>query len=185
MGTRADMDLSDPRQFERAFAQHRDGVYGTAYRVLGDSALAQDVTQDVFMRVWRRPGSYDPTRAPLGAYLRLMARSRALDLWREGQAAGRAGDRLRAVAMEEESRPEDRPAESAQREEQRRSVSSLLRGLPDAQREAVVLAYWAGMTADEIARRSQVPLGTAKSRLRLALSKLRTELEPGVEPAAA
>jgi RNA polymerase sigma-70 factor (ECF subfamily) len=178
------MNLSDPLQFERAFAEHRDGVYGAAYRVLGDATQAQDVTQDVFMRVWRRPHAYDPARAPLGAYLRLMARSRALDLWRESQAAGRAGDRLRAVTVEEESRPEDRPAEAAARADQRAAVSQLLAGLPDAQREAVVLAYWAGMTADEIARRSSVPLGTAKSRLRLALTKLRAELEPDIVAAA-
>ncbi len=178
------MNLSDPLHFERAFAEHRDGVYGAAYRVLGDATQAQDVTQDVFMRVWRRPNSYDPARAPLGAYLRLMARSRAIDLLREGRAAGRAGDRLRAVTVEEESRPEDRPAEAAARADQRSAVSKLLAGLPDAQREAVVLAYWAGMTADEIARRSSVPLGTAKSRLRLALTKLRAELEPDVATAA-
>lgn len=182
--TKQTMDLSDPLSFERAFAEHRDGVYGAAYRVLGDATQAHDVTQDVFLRVWRRPGAYDPARAPLGAYLRLIARSRAIDLLREAQAAGRAGDRLRDVTVEEESRPEDRPAEAAARSDQRRTVAKLLSGLPEPQREAVVLAYWAGMTADEIARRSSVPLGTAKSRLRLALGKLRAELEPDVVAAA-
>src|SRR4051812_21365383 len=148
------MNMNRAADFERAFAEHRDGVHAAAYRVLGDAGQAQDVTQDVFLRLWRNPARYDASRGPLGAYLRLMARSRALDLWREGQAAGRAGDRLRAVTVEEESRPDERPAESAGRRESASTVNAAVRSLPPAQREAVVLAYWAGLTADEIARRS-------------------------------
>ncbi len=77
----------------------------------------------------------------------------------------------------------------AEREDQRRTVREALRTLPENQREAVVLAYWGGLTADEIARRSNVPLGTAKSRIRLGLTKLRQDfgdvLDPGAVPAAA
>src|SRR3954447_3237128 len=92
------MDLSNQAAFERVFSDHRDGVHAAAYRVLGDAAQAQDVTQDVFLRLWLKPERYDASRGPVGAYLRLMARSRALDLWREGPAAGRAGHRQRALA---------------------------------------------------------------------------------------
>jgi RNA polymerase sigma-70 factor (ECF subfamily) len=179
------MDLSNQAAFERVFADHRDGVHAAAYRVLGDAAQAQDVTQDVFLRLWLKPERYDASRGPVGAYLRLMARSRALDLWREGQAAGRAGDRIRAQAIEEESRPEERPAEALGREEDRREVSSALGTLPRNQQEALLLAYYGGLTADEIAARGGIPLGTAKSRLRLGLSKLRTELAPALVPTAA
>lgn len=168
-------NLSDPRAFERAYDEHGRGVYAAAMRILGNPAQAQDVTQDVFLRVWRRPGAFDARRGELGPYLRLMARSRALDVWREGQAAGRASDRLKVVAAGEEPRTEDAPAASAERDEARALVRAALGKLPRAQREALVLAYWGGMTADEIARRSQVPLGTAKSRIRLGLAKLREE----------
>ena len=106
-----------------------------------------------------------------------MARSRALDLWREGQAAGRASDRLKLVVAKEESRVEDRPAPMAERESDRTAVRDALRHLPEPQREAVVLAYWGGLTADQIAKRAGVPLGTAKSRIRLGLAKLREEFE--------
>ena len=82
--------LSDPRDFERAYDEHGRSVYAAALRILGSPAQAQDVTQDVFLRLWRKPESFDARRGGLGPYLRLMARSRALDLWREGQAAGRA-----------------------------------------------------------------------------------------------
>src|SRR5919202_1250923 len=169
------IDLSDPAGFGRAYDEHHRSVYAAAFRILGNAAQAQDVVQDVFLRLWRRPGAFDARRGELGAYLRLMARSRALDLWRENQAAGRASDRLKLVVADEEPRVDDRPAAMAERDGDRAAVRAALGRLPDAQREALVLAYWGGMTADEVARRVEVPLGTAKSRIRLGLAKLRDE----------
>ena len=169
------MDLSDPATFSRVYDEQSRGVYAAAYRILGNAAQAQDVVQDVFLKVWRRPASFDSRRGELGSYLRLMARSRALDLWREGQAAGRASDRMKVVVAGEEGRAEERPALMAERADVRRTVRAALGALPDNQREAVVLAHWGGLTADEISRRSNVPLGTAKSRIRLGLTKLRDE----------
>jgi RNA polymerase sigma-70 factor (ECF subfamily) len=179
------MNLSDPTVFGHVYDEHHRGVYGAAYRILGNQAQAQDVAQDVFLRVWRNPAKFDARRGELGSYLRLMARSRALDLWREGQAAGRAGDRLKLVVAQQEARVEDRPAAMAEREDERSTVREALGRLPDAQREAVVLAYWGGLTADQIARRAGVPLGTAKSRIRLGLTKLREEISADVMPVAA
>ena len=175
------MDLSDPATFARVYDEHARGVYGAALRILGDAARAQDVTQDVFLRVWRNPGRFDARRGELGSYLRLMARSRALDLYRESQAAGRARDRLElATAFEKDARPDDRPSTIAERDEDRAAVRAALRSQPQPQREALVLAYWGGMTAEEISRRSEIPLGTAKSRIRLGMAKLRSEVEPAV-----
>jgi RNA polymerase sigma-70 factor (ECF subfamily) len=172
------MDLSDPVTFARAYDDHARSVYGAALRILGDPARAQDVTQDVFLRVWRSPGRFDRRRGELGSYLRLMGRSRALDVWREGQAAGRARDRLElVVAGDEAVRADDRPSALVERDEERATVRRALGRLPEAQREAVALAYFGELTADEIARRSGVPLGTAKSRIRLGLAKLRGEIE--------
>src|ERR687893_997005 len=104
------LDLSDPVQFQQAYDEHGRGVYAAALRILGNPAQAQDVAQDVFLRVWRRPRSFDERRGELGAYLRLMARSRALDLWREGQAAGRMSDRLKLVVGGAEAPVDDVPA---------------------------------------------------------------------------
>jgi len=169
------LNLSDPQVFQRVYDEHSRGVYAAAFRISGNAAQAQDVVQDVFLRVWRKPSSFDARRGELGSYLRLMARSRALDLWREGQAAGRASDRLKVVVAGAEERPDDRPATAVERDADREAVREALRRLPSAQREALVLAYWGGLTADQIAKRSEVPLGTAKSRIRLGLAKLREE----------
>ena len=114
-----------------------------------------------------------------------MARSRALDLWRETQAAGRAGDRLRVVTEMQEPRGEDAPPAAVERSHDRAEIRAALRELPPVQREAIVLAYWGGLTAAQIASRSGIPLGTAKSRIRLGLSRLRDTLPPQPEAARA
>jgi RNA polymerase sigma-70 factor, ECF subfamily len=169
------MDLSDPQTFARAFERHERSVYAAALRILGSPAQAQDVVQDVFLRVWRRPQAFDAGRGELGTYLRLMARSRALDLWREGQAAGRASDRLKVAVESEPATTVESPAVLAEQDDTRETVIEALKTLPEPQRDALVLAYWGGLTAGQIADREQVPLGTAKSRLRLGLARLRQE----------
>ena len=175
------MDLADPETFARAFEEHERGVYAAALRILGDPAQAQDVVQDVFMRVWRRPGAFDSTRGELAGYLRLMARSRALDLWREDQAAGRATDRFKLVVDHD---VEESPAEVAERDSMRETVLAAVKQLPEPQRDALLLAFYGGLTAAQIAARAQVPLGTAKSRIRLGLARLRHECPAFVHEAA-
>jgi RNA polymerase sigma-70 factor, ECF subfamily len=178
---RVPLDLRDPQTFRRAFNEHQRAVYTAAFRIVNDAGQAQDVVQDVFLRLWRRPGSFNPERGDLGTYLRLMGRSRALDLWREGQVRGRAADRLKLVTgTAEEPRVEDHPAVLSERDQDRAEVRAALGKLPETQREAIVLAYWGGLTADQIARRSHVPLGTAKSRIRLGLARLREEFPVAV-----
>ncbi|HWH94489.1 MAG TPA: sigma-70 family RNA polymerase sigma factor [Baekduia sp.] len=163
--------------FGRVYDEHRRGVQATAYGVLNSSAGAQDVVQDVFLRVWRNPRRFDARRGELGSYLRLMARSRAVDLWREGQASGRAEDRLKAVVGHDAPRVDAQPDHLTLAAAERSTVRDALGRLPGPQREALVLAYWGGLTADQIAARAGVPLGTAKSRIRLGLARLRRELQ--------
>ena len=135
--------------------------------VLNDHARAQDVVQDVFLRLWRRPDAFDGRRGALGPYLRLMARSRALDLWRETEARRRVSDRLSLTIETGHARSDARLAP------ERHDLRAALRTLPDGQREAVVLTDGGGLTAEEVARHADVPLGTAKSRVRLGVRRLR------------
>src|SRR3954454_24149444 len=95
--------------FERVYEDHSMLVYRTALRVLGSQAQAQDVVQDVFMRLWRQPERFDARRGSLGNYLRLMAHTRALDLWRETQVAHRARERMKVLVQRDEGRPDERP----------------------------------------------------------------------------
>src|SRR6201989_2895925 len=95
MSALAPSNLRDRAAFSRVYAQHARTVHKVAMAVLDDHAKAQDVVQDVFLRLWRRPESFDARRGALGSYLRVMARSRALDVWRETQAGHRVSDRPR------------------------------------------------------------------------------------------
>jgi RNA polymerase sigma-70 factor (ECF subfamily) len=170
------MNLAEPATFDHIYREHRRTVFLTALRITKDPTAADDVTHDVFVRLWRRPARFDSARGELGPYLRLMARSRALDLWRERQAAGRAHDRLVAVVDVDPLPAGDDPLQQAVASDRASVVRHALDQLPDSQREAVVLAYWGGLTAEEISRRVDVPLGTVKSRIRLGLTKLRSSV---------
>jgi len=100
--------------FDHAYRDHHRSVHAAAFRILHNSAQAQNVVQDVFLRLWRRPDRFDAGRGDLGGYLRMMGRSRALDVWREGQALGRADDRLKLVVDRSEPPVEGRPAAEAE-----------------------------------------------------------------------
>ncbi|HEV2999617.1 MAG TPA: sigma-70 family RNA polymerase sigma factor [Solirubrobacteraceae bacterium] len=168
------MNLQEPATFSRVYAQHAREVEAIARRILGDRAQAEDVTHDVFLRLWSRPQAYDPARADVGAYLRVLARSRAADAQRSRGAAARATERLRA-AVPPAAQPAtgDGPAQRSERSDERRRLGRALGTLPMQQREALVLSYWGDLPDHQVARRSGVPLGTAKSRIRLGLGRMR------------
>jgi len=174
-------EYATSRAFERVYEDHSTMVYRTALRVLGSPAQAQDVMQDVFMRLWHQPGRYDARRGSLANYLRLMAHSRALDMWRETQIAQRARERMKSFALRDEGRADERPSLAAEMRRDRAIVLGALARLPAAQRRAIVMAYWGGLTAEEIAALLGAPVGTVKSRIRLGLIKLRTRCEPQFE----
>jgi RNA polymerase sigma-70 factor, ECF subfamily len=182
------LSARDPRAFELLYDQHSAAVYSTALGVVHDRVQAQDIVQEVFMRLWRQPGRFDAGRGTLGNYLRLMARSQALDTVREARVARRARERLAAMVRSDEGRTDERPPAAAELRLDQEVVLRALVLLPEAQRQAIVLAYWGGLTSDRIADVLGVPVGTVKSRLRLGLRHLRGRCEPqlaGRSPIAA
>lgn len=174
--------IKDLDAFAAMYAEHRRGVHRTAQRVVGLPAEAEEITQEVFLRLWADPSRYDSSRGEIGTYLRMMAHSRALDRWRQEQAAGRARDRVEQRVRHAEMPTEYQPAAAAERSEAGRIVREALRRLPEDQREALVLTYWGGLSAREISLRCQVPFGTARSRIRLGLEKLRRECGTALAP---
>jgi RNA polymerase sigma-70 factor, ECF subfamily len=171
-----EINLRDLRQFNDAYRRLAPLALASANRVLRDEAAAEDVVQDVFVQLWLRPDSYDAKRGSLASYVSVLARSRALDRWRSRSSREHAVERA-----EEEAKVHSTVSESAAepviRRERSRSLLNTLEALPGDQREALLLAYGRGLTAQEIARAKQVPLGTAKSRVRLGLRKARANLE--------
>jgi RNA polymerase sigma-70 factor, ECF subfamily len=160
--------LADPQAFARAYSEHRAAALAAAQRVLHDRATAEDVVQDVFAQLWRRP-AFDERRGSLRSYITMLARSRAIDRWRSQAVQDSLVDRLGPDAATQEPSASERVIER----ERRAEVVALVDRLPAVQREAIVLAFGAGLTSGEIAAAVGVPHGTAKSRVRLGLAKLR------------
>ena len=164
--------LSCPSDFSAAYREHYPLAFSAAYRVLGDAATAEDVVQDVFTALWRDPDKFDPARGNLRGYVAMMARSRAVDRIRSQKAGSVAVDRLAVLQSDGEGEVES-PADRAVRREETGVVLEAMAQLPGVQRDAVLMAYGRGLTTAEIARAAGVPLGTAKSRLRLGLRRAR------------
>ena len=169
------VNLGDPHEYALAYRTHRQRVRAAAQRVVSDPSTAEDVTQEVFLKLWLRPDLFDERRGSLAAFLCVMARSRALDRIRSEGALDRARHRL-AEHRVLEPVTEEEPVAELMRHDQREELRHALLKLPDAQREAITLAYGRGLNSVEIARRTQVGRATARSRLRLGIGKLRAEL---------
>jgi RNA polymerase sigma-70 factor (ECF subfamily) len=151
-------------------------VYGLCLRILGDAADAEEVTLDVFTQAWRQAARYDAARGQPLTWLLTLAHSRAIDRLRS-----RSGVRKREQALDEAadfaSALSDPEASSAAAQ-RARCVRQALAVLSAEQRQVIELAYFEGLTHVEIAERIRLPLGTAKSRIRLAMNKLRETLAP-------
>lgn len=148
-------------------------VLSTARRVLRDPTLAEEVAQEVLLEVWRKAATFDPARGSATGWIGTMARRRAVDRVRSEQA-GR--DREDRVGRRDEPRPFDVVAEEVETRLEHERVRRALDGLSALQREAIELAYVAGRSYREVASALGVPEGTAKSRLRDGLTRLRAEL---------
>jgi RNA polymerase sigma-70 factor (ECF subfamily) len=153
-------------------------VFGMARRVLGDEAKAEDVTQEVFVYVWEQPHRFDPSRASLRSWLGLLAHHRSVDRVRADVRRTRGEARVDPIDVVTASTGEVDDELSVTWLAGR--VREALDQLPAEQRDAVVLAYFGGRTYRQVATDLEIPEGTAKSRLRLALAKLDDLLRPSL-----
>ncbi|MGH7699204.1 MAG: RNA polymerase sigma factor [Gemmatimonadales bacterium] len=165
----------DARALEELYDALAPWVLGVAYRVLRDEGEAEEVLSDVFVQVWRRIDQHDARRGPLVPWVLSIARHRALDVLRQRRRWWRKAERWeRAREVEEgDAVPPPSPHEaSVPGWPVHQEVHRALAALPEEQRRVVILAYFEGLTHSEIARRTGQPLGTVKTRLRLAQGRL-------------
>ncbi len=168
----ARLTLRDQRALVELYRRHGRRLYPLIRRIVTNEGIAEEVLQDVFVRLWTRAALYRAEEGQLLAWLMTMARNLALDALRRDS---RWRGQLEFEESLHESSPVDRRGSDA---DTTLSVRHALSGLPDDQRRTVELAYFAGMTHAELAEHLNQPLGTVKSRLRLALDKLRGALGP-------
>ncbi|MEO7190779.1 MAG: sigma-70 family RNA polymerase sigma factor [Vicinamibacterales bacterium] len=153
-------------------------VFGLARRITGCVEDAEEVVQDVFSQVWRQAGRYDESRATAAGWIVMLARARSIDRVRVRLARPdqTASAQLEALAPLAASSPS--PEAAALGADDTRQIRAALEELPDTQRSLIELAYFEGLTHVEIAVQTRVPLGTVKTRLRSAMTTLRSALSP-------
>jgi RNA polymerase sigma-70 factor (ECF subfamily) len=181
------MGEDDLRLLERLRQKDRDALaaaydaysrlaFGLAYRVVGEATEAEDVVQEAFVALWRQADKLDASRGSLRSLLLTIVHRRAVDAVR--RRAGRPSVLLESLEPLPSGAPD--PLEVSSVAEEQRLVQRALAELPQDQRKAVELTYFGGLTIAEMAEREGIPLGTAKSRLRLALDRMRKSLAGAV-----
>jgi len=164
---------------EVLYDRYAPTVLGISLKVMGDQALAEDVLQETFWRVWQSAGTYQSQRGPFTGWLFRIARNLSIDAYRRRNVrpqtiSGVAGS---DPILEEAPDPDTNVAEQAQSILKNRQIRKALAALPVVQRQVIEMAYFYGMTRQEIAEATGEALGTIHTRARLALQKLRGEFE--------
>jgi RNA polymerase sigma-70 factor (ECF subfamily) len=170
----AQIASGDQRAIEALHQRFGGGMYAVALRVARSERLAQEAVQDAFMAVWQAPRKFDPQRGSLGPWLYTLARYKAIDAVRREAAIKR---HTAEVDLELYEAPDDVHNE-VWRAMRRDRLNGAIAQLPEDQRRALSLAFIEGLTHVEVAAREGIPLGTAKTRIRTALLRLRQYLEP-------
>jgi RNA polymerase sigma-70 factor (ECF subfamily) len=173
------LTFRDLNAFRTLYKRYSSLVYSASLRVLRDPALAEDMVQEIFLRIWRKPDSYVAQRGKFATWLTSVTRNRAVDEIRSRNRRYRhetASPEQQELDVRGDER--DDPALTAELSDQRRLILAALSGLPPEQKQVIELAYFGGLTQQEIAERLNQPLGTVKTRIRLGMQKLRGALTP-------
>jgi RNA polymerase sigma-70 factor (ECF subfamily) len=167
----------DARAFEIIYERHSGAAFSLAYRMMGTRSLAEDVTQDAFLSLWRSGARYDRARGSVRTWVLGIVHHRAIDALRRATVHDRrrAGDE----GIEERFEARDRTDVEAARREEAGAVRGALSSLPPDQVQVIELAYFGGFTHTEIADMLDAPVGTVKGRMRLGLKKMRAQLGQG------
>jgi RNA polymerase sigma factor (sigma-70 family) len=167
----------DPRTATAFVRRFQGRVYGLALTIVRRPAIAEEVAQETFARVYRHAGNYDPRKGRVSAWLLSIARNLAIDVTRMRALDPVDPDVLAAELSVESASPaiDEMGVQPDERDRLRAAISDL----PPDQRSALVQAAYIGRTAQEISDREEVPLGTVKTRIRTAMLKLRSELKVG------
>ena len=163
----------DQAAFARVYDMLAPRVFGLVLRVLVDRAQSEEVLQEIFLEIWQSADRFAPNRGQGRSWVLTIAHRRAVDRVRASQASS---DRDARTGLRDLDVPHDGVAEQAELRIEGRRVVTALAGLPEAQREALTLAYYGGYSQSEIAALTGAPLGTVKTRMRDGLSRLRIEM---------
>ncbi len=160
------------------YDRHGKAVFGFVYYLLQDPGRAQDVVQEVFLRVWLKASGYHAERGKFQTWLMSMAHHRAVDEMRRTRRQQNTLESAGRLTLPTKGGTEDIPLKEALQSEVGEVVRAALANIPAEQYKVIELAYYQGYSQSEIAERLQEPLGTVKTRMRLGMQKLRAALAP-------
>jgi RNA polymerase sigma-70 factor, ECF subfamily len=173
------VDAKDPNAFEVFYDRHGGAVYSLAHRIVGDPGMAEDVTQEAFLSMWRSKARFDPARGSVRSWALGIVRNRAIDALRRSSRPAPKLDSDDEAVLESQAAAEHTEVEAIRRETSGR-LREALGLLPRDQSQVIELAYFGGFSHSEIAEMLGAPLGTIKGRMRLGLEKIRTTLAEGM-----
>jgi RNA polymerase sigma-70 factor, ECF subfamily len=173
------VDGKNADAFEVFYDRHGGAAYSLAHRIVGDPGMAEDITQEAFLSIWRSKARFDAARGSVRAWALGVVRNRAIDALRSASRPAPKLDRDDEAALQSQPAAERTEAEAIRRETAGR-LRQALGVLPREQSQVIELAYFGGFSHSEIAEMLGAPLGTVKGRMRLGLEKIRATLAEGV-----
>jgi RNA polymerase sigma-70 factor, ECF subfamily len=173
------VDAKDPNAFEVFYDRHGGAAYSLAHRIVGDPGMAEDVTQEAFLSMWRSRARFDPARGSVRSWALGIVRNRAIDALRRASRPAPKLDSDDEAVLESQAGAEHTEVEAIRRETAGR-LRAALGVLPRDQSQVIELAYFGGFSHSEIAEMLGAPLGTIKGRMRLGLEKIRATLAEGM-----
>ena len=173
------MARGEAQAFEAIYERHSGAAYSLAYRMVGTRAVAEDVTQEAFLNLWRSGAHYDRVRGSVRTWILGIVHHRAIDALRRATVHDKR--RTSDEGIEERLASPQRTDVEAARREEAATVREAMGTLPPEQVQVIELAYFGGFSHSEIAELLNTPIGTIKGRMRLGLDKMRTALAGGID----
>ncbi len=166
----------DRAAFAEFYDRHSTLMYSVAFKILNDASESEDVLQEVFLQIWEKSKSFDPKLGKAASWATILVRNKAIDRIRASQRRSRLAEEAgneSAIANE----ISETVNENLHGHEKAKLIQKAILDLPAEQRQAIELAYFSGLTQNEISEKLNTPLGTVKARIRRGLLKLRDQLE--------
>jgi RNA polymerase sigma-70 factor (ECF subfamily) len=175
---------ADEQAFSVFYDRYVNLVFSIALTIVGNHTTAEEIVQDVFLKIWKKNHTYQPERSKLNTWLSAIARNRSIDELRKKHTRVEARQVPWIEIDQQQDQDEAGPEERVQLKIEQRVVRRALSQLPEDQRQAIWLAYFYGLTQSQIAHQLDQPLGTVKTRIRLGMQKLRALLidAPQINP---
>ena len=168
----------DRQSFEQLYERFSGVLFSTAYRILHDQEGAEDVLQDVFVQIWDKAAMYDSKRGKPLTWAVTLTRNKAIDRLRSVQRRNRLNDEIEQESAIDDQTHEQQPIDAVDAKEKSKLIRSAVLQLSKDQRGAIELAFFSGLTQNEIAEELNQPLGTVKARIRRGMMKLKELISP-------